>query len=29
MKTLKEVAISETLQDMQSNHINILDNPFR
>jgi hypothetical protein len=29
MKTLKEVAISETLQDMQSNHISILDNPFR
>ena len=29
MKTLKEVAIEETLDAMQSNKTNLLDNPFR
>lgn len=29
MKTLKEVAIEETLDTMQSENTNILDNPFR
>ena len=29
MKTLKEQAISETLEAMQSEGINLLDNPFR
>ena len=29
MKTFKEVAIRETLDEMQINHTNLLDNPFR
>ena len=29
MKTFKELAIRETLDEMQINHTNLLDNPFR
>ena len=29
MKTFKELAIRETLDEMQVNHTNLLDNPFR
>ena len=29
MKTLKELAIQDTLEEMQDKGINILDNPFR
>ena len=29
MKTLKELAIQDTLEEMQEKGINILDNPFR
>ena len=29
MKTFKELAIRETLDEMQIGHINLLDNPFR
>ena len=29
IKTFKDIAIDETLKDMQENKTNLLDNPFR